>query len=108
MKEQVNKLLALENIIERCRNVLEIKMQYLLKQKYYKLDIVYGLYLYLKARKYPLSVYDTFGIDHGERDSFKHLKIKVCYDYDYTDIVGLTKRQFKKLQKLIEDEEVLY
>lgn len=80
---------------------LEKERNKLIKEKYEKLDIVHGLYLYLKSMRYPLDIYDSCGIDMGDWDMFKHVKIKVVYDYCYTDVMGLTKKQFKKLNKLI-------
>lgn len=83
---------------------LEKERTRILKEKYEQLDIVHGLFLYLKSMGYPLEVYGSFGMDRGdEHDTFKHIKIKVVFSWGYTDVVGLTKKQFKKLNKLIEE-----
>lgn len=104
LQELDNKLKALRTlnyVLSELEEALEKERGRLIREKYEKLDIVHGLFLYLKSMKYPLDIYDSCGIDRGEYDRFKHVKIKVVYDYDYTDVMGLTKKQFKKLNKLI-------
>lgn len=101
LDNKLKTLRALTGHLMEMERKLEIKRAKLLKEKYEKLDIVRGLFLYLKSMKYPLEIYDSCGIDRGEYDRFKHVKIKVVYDYCYTDVIGLTKKQFKKLNKLI-------
>ena len=107
MLENINKKLETLRILTSTLMGIERKLEKertkLLKEKYEKLDIVHGLFLYLKSMDYPLDLYDHCSIDSGKRDKFKHVEIKVVYDWDYTDVVGLTKRQFKKLNKLIEE-----
>jgi hypothetical protein len=100
---KLERLRAFKDSLMEMERKLEKEKAKLLREKYEKLDIVHGLYLYLKSREYPLDLYDCCGIDRGEWDMFKHVKIKVVYDYDYTDVIGLTKRQFKKLNKLIKE-----
>lgn len=101
LDNKLETLRALTGHLMAMERKLEIKRAKLLREKYEKLDIVHGLFLYLKSRDYPLEVYNSCGIDRGEWDMFKHVKIKVVYDWDYTDVIGLTKKQFKKLNKLI-------
>lgn len=105
MLENINNKLetlrALTGHLMEMERKLEKERNKLIKEKYEKLDIVHGLFLYLKSMKYPLDIYDSCGIDMGEYDRFKHVKIKVVYNYGYTDVMGLTKKQFKKLNKLI-------
>lgn len=108
MLENINNKLETLRILTSTLMGIERKLEKertkLLKEKYEKLDIVHGLYLYLKSMKYPLEIYDCFGMDRGdEYDTFKHVKIKVVFGWGYTDVAGLTKRQFKKLNKLISE-----
>lgn len=107
MLENINNKLETLRILTSTLMGIERKLEKertkLLKEKYEKLDIVHGLFLYLKSMEYPLEIYDSCGIDRGEWDKFKHVEIKAVYDYGYTDIMGLTKKQFKKLNKLISE-----
>jgi hypothetical protein len=106
LKEIESKLETLRNlnyVLSELEEALEKEKARLLREKYEKLDIVHGLYLYLKSMEYPLDLYDCCCGDSGEWDKFKHVEIKVVYGYGYTDVVGLTKRQFKKLNKLIKE-----
>lgn len=108
MLENINNKLETLRILTSTLMGIERKLEKertkLLKEKYEKLDIVHGLFLYLKSMEYPLEIYDCFGMDRGdEYDTFKHVKIKVVFGWGYTDVEGLTKRQFKKLNKLISE-----
>lgn len=65
------------------------------------------LAFYLMLKKYPTdALYDSFSWDNGEYDSFGDIQIKICYNYGYTDIVGLSKEEFKELCAIIGREEV--
>lgn len=107
MLENINNKLetlrTLNYVLSKLEKALEKERTRLLREKYEKTDIVHGLFLYLKSMEYPLDIYDSCGIDRGEWDKFKHVKIKAVYDYGYTDIMGLTKKQFNKLNKLISE-----
>lgn len=100
---KLERLRAFKGSLMEMERKLEKERNKLIKEKYEKLDIVHGLYLYLKSMGYPLDIYDSCGIDMGDWDMFKHVKIKAVYDYCYTDVMGLTKKQFKKLNKLISE-----
>ena len=64
-------------------------------------------YLLTFKQKYPTNnLYDNFSWDNGDFDSFGDITIKVCYNYGYTDIVGLSKEEFKELCDIIGREEV--
>lgn len=101
LDNKLETLRTLNYVLSELEEALEKERARLLREKYEKTDIVHGLFLYLKSREYPLDIYNSCGIDMGEWDMFKHVKIKVVYDYCYTDVMGLTKKQFKKLNKLI-------
>lgn len=101
IESKLETLRTLNYVLSELEEALEKERARLLREKYEKTDIVHGLFLYLKSMEYPLEMYDSYGIDSGEWDMFKHVKIKVVYNYGYTDVIGLTKKQFKKLNKLI-------
>lgn len=102
VEEQLHKLYGELACLKIQISNLTEKRKSLVKEKYENLNIVHGLYLYLKHMDYPLCVYNKFGIDDGTIDTFKHVTIKVVEYYDYTDVVGLTEEQFKELEELIE------
>lgn len=103
IESKLETLRTLNYVLSELEEALEKERTRLLREKYEKTDIVRGLFLYLKSMEYPLEIYDSCGIDRGEWDKFKHVEIKAVYDYGYTDIMGLTKKQFKKLNKLISE-----
>ena len=70
-------------------------------------DIVEELAIYIKLRDYPTELYSTFSRDAGDYDNYKNIRIKVVYDYGYTDIVGLTSEEFKRLQDIIDTKNNL-
>lgn len=63
-------------------------------------DLVKGLAEYIKYKNYPTELYNTFGRDFGEYDNFKDIRLKIVYNYGYTDVVGLTDEQFEQLNDL--------
>lgn len=105
LSEALYQLQKIEVTLNRQLDIVLETKRTLLKEKYENLNIVHGLYLYLKSMEYPLDIYNSCGIDSGKWDKFKHVEIKAVYNYDYTDIIGLTKKQFRKLQNLIEKEQ---
>lgn len=70
-------------------------------------DIVEELAIYIKLRGYPTELYSTFSRDAGDYDTYKNIRIKVVYDYGYTDVVGLTSKEFKRLQNIIDTKNHL-
>lgn len=66
-------------------------------------DSVKGLAEYIKFMQYPTELYDSFSTDEeGDYDDFNDVELKVVYQHDYTDIVGLSKEEFIRLQKLLQ------
>lgn len=72
-----------------------------LKEEFLKKDFIDGLFEYMLYQGYPLETYSSFSSDSGISDSFGKVQIKVCYNYGYTDIVGLTEEEFQQLDKKI-------
>ena len=65
-------------------------------------DSVKGLAEYIKFMQYPTELYDSFSIDEGDYDDFNDVGLKVVCRYSYTDVVGLSEKEFIRLQKLLE------
>lgn len=80
-----------------------------LKEEYLKLGKVKGLAGYIISMGYPTELYSCWGTDSGEGDKFGDIRLKVVYNYGYTDVVGLTVEEFNQLEELIakyhEEEE---
>lgn len=62
-------------------------------------NIVEELALYISIKHYPTEIYPCYGIDNGEYDSYKGISLKIVWNYDYTDVVGLSPEDFMKLQQ---------
>lgn len=99
--ETTNKLLSLKEKISD----LELQIKTVndeIKEEISKIgDIVEELAVYIKLNNYPTEIYSVFGIDSGEYDSYKHIRLKIVYNYGYTDILGLTKEEFDKLENIL-------
>ena len=67
-------------------------------------DIVEELAVYIKLNNYPTEIYPVFSFDNGEYDEYKNIELKVSYHYEYTDVVGLTKEEFKRLEDILASE----
>ena len=68
-------------------------------------DIVEELALYIKINKYPTELYPVFSYESGEYDEYKNIRLKIVYDYGYTDIVGLSQQDFERLKEIINSED---
>lgn len=64
-------------------------------------DIVEELAAYIKLNNYPTKIYPVFSFDGGEYDMYKNIELKIVYEWEYTDIVGLTKEEFKRLEDIL-------
>lgn len=99
--ETTNKLLSLKEKISD----LELQIRTVndeIKEEISKIgDIVEELAVYIKLNNYPTEIYPEFSIDSGEYDRYKHIRLKIVYDYGYTDILGLTKEEFDKLENIL-------
>ena len=67
-------------------------------------DIVEELAIYIKLNNYPTKIYPVFSFDGGEYDIYKNIKLKIVDEWDYTDVVGLTKEEFKRLKDILASE----
>ena len=97
MKELIKELQNLQSEIE----LLEDKI----KEKIGSInDIVKEVALYMKIKDYPTEIYPVFSYESGVYDDYKDVELKIVYSYGYTDIIGLTKEEFKRLEKLLEEQ----
>ena len=97
MKELIKELQGIQSEIE----LLEDKI----KEKIGSInDIVKEVALYIKIKGYPTDIYDVFSYESGVYDDYKDVELKIVESYGYTDIVGLTKEEFKRLEKLLEEQ----
>lgn len=95
-----NNIQTLENSICKIQKELTDKKN-LLKEELLKLDKVKGLAEYILFMGYPREIYYCWSSDSGEYDSFGDIKLKISYNYGYTDIVGLTEEEQSELEKLL-------
>ena len=67
-------------------------------------DIVKELAVYIKLNEYPTDIYPVFSYESGEYDKYKNIELKIVWEWGYTDVVGLTKEEFKKLEDILASE----
>ena len=67
-------------------------------------DIVEELAVYIKLNKYPTDIYPVFSYESGEYDKYKNIELKIVDEWGYTDVVGLTKEEFKRLENILASE----
>ena len=97
MKELIKELKSIQSEIE----LLEDKI----KEKIGSVnDIVKEVALYMKIKDYPTEIYDVFSYESGVYDDYKDVELKIVYSQGYTDIVGLTREEFKRLEKLLKEQ----
>lgn len=77
-----------------------------IKEELNNLPFVEGLAEYIKTQGYPTELYNCFGIDSGEYDSFGKARLKIVYNWGYTDVVGLTEEEFEQLKNLLDNETI--
>lgn len=97
MKELIKELQNIQSEIE----LLEDKIQ----EKIGSInDIVKEVALYIKIKGYPTEIYDVFSYESGVYDDYKDVELKIVYSQGYTDVVGLTREEFKRLEKLLKEQ----
>ena len=97
MKELIKELQGIQSEIE----LLEDKI----KEKIGSInDIVKEIAVYMKIKGYPTDIYDVFSYESGVYDDYKDIELKIVDSIGYTDVVGLTKEEFKRLEKLLEEQ----
>ena len=103
-KETMNNISSLKKEISNLElqiGTLQDKMQKELSQLG---DIVEELAAYIKLNEYPTDIYPVFSYESGEYDKYKNIELKIVWEWGYTDIVGLTKEEFKRLEDILASE----
>ena len=96
MKELIKELQNIQSEIELLENKIQEKIGSIN-------DIVKEVALYIKIKGYPTDIYDVFSYESGIYDDYKDIELKIVYSYGYTDVVGLTREEFKRLKNLLND-----
>ena len=97
MKELIEELQNIQSEIESLENKIKEKIGSIN-------DIVKEVALYMKIKGYPTDIYDVFSYESGVYDDYKDVELKIVYSYGYTDVVGLTREEFTRLKKLLEEQ----
>ena len=97
MKELIKELQGIQSEIELLENKIKEKLSSIN-------DIVKEVALYIKIKGYPTDIYDVFSYESGVYDDYKDIELKIVDSVGYTDVVGLTKEEFKRLEKLLEEQ----
>ena len=105
MKELMKEIDAINAEIKK-KQIEIIHLNYIIKQKMDSIgDIVKELALYIKLKNYPTELYSVFSYEPGEYDEYMGVRLKIVYDYGYTDVVGLSQQQFERLKELVNSED---
>lgn len=100
----MEELVKIEDAIKQYRK-MQIELQTLemdIKDHFLKdSDPVKGLAEYIKFMQYPTEIYNSFSTEAGDYDTFNDIVMKVQYFYGYTDVVGLSEKDFEKLRNLL-------
>lgn len=100
----MEELVKVEDAIKQYRK-LQIELQTLemdIKDYFLKYDDqVKGLAEYMKFMEYPTEIYDYFCEEGGDYDFFGNVEMKISFFHGYTDVVGLSEKDFEKLQNLL-------
>ena len=97
MKELIKELQGIQSEIELLEDKIKEKLSSIN-------DIVKEVALYIKIKGYPTDIYDVFSYEAGVYDDYKEVELKIVDSIGYTDVVGLTKEEFKRLEKLLEEQ----
>ena len=97
MKELIKELQSLQSEIELLENKIQEKIGSIN-------DIVKEVALYMKIKDYPTEIYPVFSYESGIYDDYKDVELKIVYSQGYTDVVGLTREEFKRLEKLLKEQ----
>ena len=97
MKELIKELQNIQSEIELLENQIKEKIGSVN-------DIVKEVALYMKIKGYPTEIYDVFSYESGVYDDYKDVELKIVYSQGYTDVVGLTREEFKRLEKLLKEQ----
>ena len=97
MKELIKELQGIQSEIELLEDKIKEKLSSIN-------DIVKEVALYIKIKGYPTDIYPVFSYESGVYDDYKDVELKIVDSIGYTDVVGLTKEEFKRLEKLLEEQ----
>ena len=97
MKELIEELQNIQSEIELLENKIKEKLSSIN-------DIVKEIALYMIIKDYPTEIYDVFSYESGVYDDYKDVELKIVYSQGYTDIVGLTREEFTRLEKLLKEQ----
>ena len=97
MKELIKELQGIQSEIESLEDKIKEKLSSIN-------DIVKEVALYMKIKGYPTDIYDVFSYESGVYDDYKDVELKIVDSIGYTDVVGLTKEEFKRLEKLLKEQ----
>ena len=97
MKELIKELQGIQSEIEHLEDKIKEKLSSIN-------DIVKEVALYIKIKGYPTEIYDVFSYESGVYDDYKDVELKIVYSQGYTDVVGLTREEFKRLEKLLKEQ----
>ena len=97
MKELIKELQGIQSEIELLENKIKEKIGSIN-------DIVKEVALYIKIKGYPTEIYDVFSYESGVYDDYKDVELKIVYSQGYTDVVGLTREEFKRLENLLKEQ----
>ena len=97
MKELIKELQNIQSEIELLENKIQEKLSSIN-------DIVKEVALYMKIKDYPTEIYPVFSYESGIYDDYKDVELKIVYSQGYTDVVGLTREEFKRLEKLLKEQ----
>ena len=101
---ETNKLLSLKKEISNLELQIKAKKNEINKEISQIGDIVEELAIYIKLNNYPTEIYPVFSYESGVYDDYKDVELKIVYSQGYTDIIGLTREEFKRLEKLLEEQ----
>lgn len=101
---ETNKLLSLKKEISNLELQIKAKKDEINKELSQIGDIVKELAEYIKLNNYPTEIYPVFSFEGGEYDKYKNIELKIVDEWGYTDVVGLTKEEFKRLEDILASE----
>ena len=97
MKELIEELQNIQSEIESLEDKIKEKIGSIN-------DIVKEVALYIKIKGYPTEIYLIYNSNFEIYDSYKDVELKIMKSYGYTDIVGLTREEFTRLENLLKEQ----
>ena len=97
MKELIKELQGIQSEIEHLEDKIKERLSSIN-------DIVKEIALYMKIKDYPTEIYDVFSYESGVYDDYEDVELKIVYSQGYTDVVGLTREEFKRLENLLKEQ----